>query len=179
MKLRGFICFSGKGLCVQGGRDGGGFLMLSSFGFTFLKVTEVNCQVEEGTEKSVSLWYRYINFNFHRDFEPCFKSVLLWNPRLSTATEIISIVNTTFWSFIQLLLMTGWQSVCIYSERIDMLMESVEPQLRQYSKNILGIFTTCLICHFVIFQAQTSYWAKQTLGLMYYKQSFSSYVICK
>lgn len=35
---------------------------------------------------------------------------------------------------------------CLCSERIDRLMEDVEPQLRQYRKNILGIFTACLIC---------------------------------
>lgn len=59
----------------------------------------------------------------------------------------------------QVFMVPSWlPNVCLPFEKIEMLMEDVVPQLRQYSMNIiLGIFTAALFCPFGLAQAQTRY----------------------
>lgn len=55
----------------------------------------------------------------------------------------------------QVFMVPSWlPNVCLPFEKIEMLMEDVVPQLRQYSMNIiLGIFTAALFCPFGLAQA--------------------------
>lgn len=153
-----------------------GFLMGSSFYFTLLKVIEVTCRIEKQTGGLEPLWYRFINSDFLRDFEPSVQSpeirtkqesqfrtfyfyFFFFSKKPSPSTVVKSFLSKTrmFKSYTKwFLLISLLQNVCTHSERISYAHGRHQPILQE----ILGGITECLICLSGIPQEQTRYWTK-------------------